>query len=245
MPGTHGLKYDHAIAESYVRHRGVRPEILTPLVEESGIDRGSRVLEVGCGTGNYIIAVQFITGCTAFGVDISEEMLVHAERRESPVSFALGMAERLDFADAGMDFVFTVDVVHHLGGTAEHYREAHRVLAPGGSVCTITHSEEMFRDTLVMSRYFPATIDVNLERYPPVVTLRDDMRAAGFRELREAEVAHPAGISDSGLFASRAYSPLHLIAEDAYERGLARLERDLSAGPIKGTRRYLLIWAVK
>ncbi len=65
MNSARGFKYDRDIAEIYARHRGVRPELLKILVEESGVARDSHALEVGCGTGNYIIAVQFVSGCTA------------------------------------------------------------------------------------------------------------------------------------------------------------------------------------
>ena len=158
------LNYDRDIAEIYASHRGVRPELLKVLIETSRVDRAARALEVGCGTGNYIIAVQFVSGCAAQGIDISEEMLVHAERRDSPVGFSVGTAEFLDVPDGSLDFIFTVDVVHHLGSPADHYREAYRAMAPGGRFCTVTHSEDMFRNTIVSSQYFPETIEINLDR---------------------------------------------------------------------------------
>lgn len=239
------LTYDRDLAKIYARHRGVWPELLKALIEESGVNAETRALEVGCGTGNYIIAIQFVTGCAAWGIDISEEMLIHAQRRDSPVEFSMGTAEFLDAADDSLNFIFTVDVVHHLGQPADHYREAHRALATGGRICTVTHSEHMFRDTLVSSKYFPETIEVNLDRYPPVATLHHAMSAAGFRRVTEIEIAFPAQVSDSGLYARRAYSPLHEIDDDAFARGLERLEADLANGPIKGLRQYLLIWADK
>ncbi len=245
MNSPRGFKYDRDIAEIYARHRGVRPELLKILIEESGVARDSHALEVGCGTGNYIIAVQFVSGCAAQGVDISEEMLVHAQRRDSPVGFSVGTAEFLEVADHSLDFIFTVDVVHHLGSAADHYREAHRAMAPEGRICTVTHSEDMFRNTMVLSQYFPETTEVNLDRYPRVATIHHAMSAAGFRRLREIEIAFPAVVTDSGLFAMRAYSPLHGIDDDAFERGLERLEADLAKGPIQGSRQYLLIWGTK
>lgn len=242
---TPTLTYDHDIAEIYARHRGVRPELLKTLVEESGVNRSSRLLEVGCGTGNYVIATQFVSGCAARGVDISEEMLAHAQRRDSPVEFSVGTAEFLEFADGSQDVIFTIDVVHHLGSPADHYREAYRALAPEGRICTVTHSEDMFRNTLVLAKYFPETIEVNLDRYPPVATLHHAMSAAGFRYLREIQIAFPAQVTDSGLYARRAYSPLHEIEDDAFARGLEQLEADLAKGPIKGARQYLMIWGTK
>ena len=239
------LNYDRDIAEIYASHRGVRPELLKVLIETSRVDRAARALEVGCGTGNYIIAVQFVSGCAAQGIDISEEMLVHAERRDSPVGFSVGTAEFLDVPDGGLDFIFTVDVVHHLGSPADHYREAYRAMAPGGRFCTVTHSEDMFRNTIVSSQYFPETIEINLDRYPPVATLHHAMSGAGFRRLREIQIAFPVEVTDSGFYARRAYSPLHEIDDDAFARGLESLEADLAKGPIKGSRQYLLIWGEK
>ena len=245
MTGKRGLTYDHAVADIYARHRGVRPELLKILIEESGVARESRALEVGCGTGNYIIAVQFVSGCAAQGIDISEEMLVHAQRRDSPVEFSVGTAEFLKIADHSLDFIFTVDVVHHLGNPADHYREAHRAMAPEGRICTVTHSEDMFRNTMVLAEYFPETTEVNLDRYPRVATIHHAMSAAGFRRLREIQIAFPAVVTDSGLYARRAYSTLHEIEDAAFERGLERLEADLAKSPIKGSRQYLLIWGTK
>ncbi len=245
MTTQRGLTYDRDIAEIYARHRGVRPELLKALVEESGVNRESRILEVGCGTGSYVIAVQFVSGCAARGFDISEEMLVHAQRRDSPVAFSVASAEFLEVPDESLNLIFTVDVVHHLGSPADHYRETYRALAPKGRVCTVTHSEDMFRNTLVLSKYFPEIIEINLDRYPPVATLHHAMSDAGFRRLREIQIAFPAEVVDSGLYARRAYSPLHEIEDDAFERGLERLEADLAKGPIEGSRQYLLIWGTK
>ena len=66
------LDYDAAaIAAEYARHRQVHPGVLCDLMETSGLGSGSRVLEVGCGTGNYIKALARLTGCQAHGIDPS------------------------------------------------------------------------------------------------------------------------------------------------------------------------------
>jgi len=245
MVTEQGLTYDRAAAASYAKHRGVWSEILQPLLLNSAIDRGSRILEVGCGTGNYIIAVQFIAGCQAHGVDISEEMLVHAKRRGSPVSFAVGSAEYLDFPDGSLDLVFSVDVTLHLGAPADHYREARRVLAPGGRVLTVTRSEDMLESGAVTARYFPETVTANLTRYPSTDALRGQISDAGFHKIETTEVSHPVEVTNAALYASKARSTLHMIPEEAFQRGLAALERDLEKGPVTGEQHHLILWAVK
>jgi SAM-dependent methyltransferase len=245
MTTEQGLTYDTAIAANYAKHRGVWPEILQPLLENSGVGRDSQVLEVGCGTGNYIIAVQFITGCQARGVDISEEMLAHAKRRDSPVTFAVGSAEYLDVADASLDLVFSVDVTHHLGSPADHYREAHRVLAPGGRVLTVTRSEGMLDTGSVTARYFPETVAANKARFPSSDALRRQLADAGFNAIEDVVVSHLVEVSNAALYASKARSTLHLIPEDCFQRGLAALRRDLELGPVTGEQQHLIMWAVK
>ena len=47
-------------AASYARHRGVNPAVLAALGDRLGAT--ARVLEVGCGTGNYIGALVAGTG---------------------------------------------------------------------------------------------------------------------------------------------------------------------------------------
>lgn len=239
------LTYDRAAAASYAKHRGVWPEILQPLLLNSAIDRESRILEVGCGTGNYIIAVQAIAGCEAHGIDISEEMLAHAKRRDAPVNFAVGSAEYLDFPDGILDLVFSVDVTHHLGSPADHYREAHRALALGGRVLTVTRSEDMLESSAVTARYFPETVASNLTRYPSADALRGQISDAGFDKVETIEVSHSVEVTNAALYASKARSTLHMIPEDAFQRGLAALERDLKKGPVTGEQNHLILWAVK
>ena len=239
------VTYGTEVAANYAEHRGVRTEALEELVRTSEVERRSRVLEVGCGTGNYIIALQKTMGCRCWGVDISEPMLAHARARGDAVTFTPGSAERLDFPDGAFDLVFTVDVIHHLDRPGDYYHEAYRVLAPNRRLCTITDSEDMIRNSAVLTRYFPATIAANLARYPPIDALCADVESAGFRDLSKVEVEHPVEITNIAPYASKANSTLHLIPQEAFERGLARLERDLAKGPIRGKRRYLFVWATR
>ncbi len=63
------------LASEYARHRRINPVVLRELVSIGNIRESSRVLEVGCGTGNYILELNFVTGCPSWGIDPSEQML--------------------------------------------------------------------------------------------------------------------------------------------------------------------------
>ncbi len=238
------VNYD-GLAREYARHRGPLPAVTQALIEGGSLTRDSRVLESGCGTGNYVLALQDAAGCACWGIDRSEEMLAHARARAGDVAFALGDATHLGFADNSFDLVFSVDVIHHIEAKTDFYKEAYRLLVPGGRLCTMTDSEELIRNSMVLSRYFPETVPVNIARYPTVNEHREWMMRAGFREFSEAVVSHPVTVTHSGCYASKANSTLHMIPADAFERGLMRLERDLAAGPVTGLRRYLGLWGTK
>ena len=73
----------------------------------------------------------------------------------------------------------------------------------------------------------------------------DWMVSAGFEDVSESIVSQPVEVSDSGRYAEKAYSVLHLIPQDVFECGLHSLDRDLAGGPIRGVWRYLALWGVK
>jgi len=238
------IDYDQ-IALECARHRKVHPEVLRSLLVESGIDGQSSVLEVGCGTGNYIVAVESAVGCSGWGTDSSREMLAEAGARPGSVTFKVGRAERLPFGAESFDLVFSVDAIHHLDNITAYFREVRRVLKPGGYVCTVTDSEWIIRHREPLAAYFPETVSADLARYPRVAELRDIVHRTGLEETAERMVEFPYLLVDAQAYRDRAFSSLLLIGEEAWRRGLKRMEDDLESGPIPCVYRYLLLWGAR
>lgn len=241
---TRTLNYDQA-ADEYAAHRQIHAGVFQDLCERGRLRVDSSVLEVGCGTGTYVCALVKRLGCAAYGLDPSVGMLAHAYAQSDWVAWVQGRAEALGFADEAFDLIFSVDVIHHVADPAAFYRQTARLLRPGGRLCTVTDSADIIRHREILSGYFPETIEIELGRYPRITQLEAWMAAAGLVVSRTVTVEAPYQITSSQPFSDRAYSSLHLIPEDAWQAGLARLERDLARGPVHGTARYACLWGGK
>lgn len=100
------------------------------------LEPGNRVLDIGCGDGNYTIAAVERTG-VAVGLDRARPMLAAARQRLRGVeglAWVEGDAEKLPFKDAIFDVVLIVTVLCFAHEPGRVLREAFRVLRSGGRV---------------------------------------------------------------------------------------------------------------
>lgn len=92
---------------------------------------GEKLLDVGCGTGNY----RGSFGCEYFGVDINPDYIEKA-RSHLDGRFAVMDCTRLDFESGTFDHVITIATTHHLTDDelVRVVREARRVCKSSGRV---------------------------------------------------------------------------------------------------------------
>ena len=165
---------------------------------------------------------------------------------EKKIHLKNGRAEQLDFSTDFFDFIFSVDVIHHMEGHLEYFQEAFRTLKSGSRICTVTDSEWILRNRQPLATHFPETIEVELARYPRIPYLTRLMRKAGFTDIQDCLVEYSFNMEDIQAFRDRAYSSLHLISEEAFQRGITRLEEELDEkGHIQNISRYTLLWGSK
>lgn len=96
------------------------------------------VLDVACGTGEFerqLLAAQ--PARPIVGVDISAQMLTIAQKKYATypnVSFHLGRASALPFADRSFDSIVCANAFHYFDNPAAVLQEMKRVLKPDGTV---------------------------------------------------------------------------------------------------------------
>src|SRR5919108_6649702 len=103
-----------SFAAAYAEHRQIHPEAFRSLIVGGAVGPLSDVVEVGCGTGNYIVALVEATGCHGWGIDPHPAMLDIARQRTRRVTFTVGRAEALGLPSQSFNLVFSVDVIHNV-----------------------------------------------------------------------------------------------------------------------------------
>lgn len=100
-----------------------------------GVAPGDRVLDVGCGPGNYTRHLAAaVGGDLVIGLDPSRPMLASAARRTvgMNVAYVRGDGSELPFEDASFDAVSCFGTLHLIEDPMKALDEMIRVLAPGG-----------------------------------------------------------------------------------------------------------------
>ena len=112
------------------------------ILSAADITAQDRVLDLGCGIGNILIALAERTDFIhpAAGVDVSPDLIRIGEREiaqaglRDRIGLEVAPATRLPFEDGAFDVVLTSHVLKHLDDEAllTSFREVVRVLRPGG-----------------------------------------------------------------------------------------------------------------
>jgi ubiquinone/menaquinone biosynthesis C-methylase UbiE len=189
-PAGHGITigtprlYDLSAALLFRRRRSYRG-----LLAAGDVQRGARVLDVGCGPGYFARMLAEAVGPegSVSGIDAAPEMIEYANRkarRLSNCSFQTGTAESLAFPEAAFDVVVSSLMMHHLPeeGRLGAVREMQRVLRPGG---TLLLADFRMPQRGVWHLVASLTGHAAMQRrVPPLEPL---VAEAGFTELRSGD----------------------------------------------------------
>ncbi|MBI1751135.1 MAG: arsenite methyltransferase [Acidobacteria bacterium] len=146
---------------------------------------GETVLDLGSGAGfdAFLASKRVGPEGRVIGVDMTPEMIQRAttlagKHGYANVEFRLGDIENLPVADAAVDVIISNCVVNLSTDKARVFREAHRVLKPGG---------RLFVADMVLARPLPEALAQDLDAYGACVAgalLKADylgaIQAAGF-----------------------------------------------------------------
>lgn len=100
-----------------------------------------RLLDVGCGIGNYHPFLAPVVGAVS-GVDVSSACIAKAKERNPAVSYSVYDGDRLPYPDSKFDVTFCVCVIHHVPPDRwqQFVNEMRRVTRAGGLIVVYEHN---------------------------------------------------------------------------------------------------------
>ncbi len=239
-PGRH--------AEYLTLVAGTIAELRAETIEGMALRPGARLLDAGCGAGEFAIelAPRVLPGGEVVGVDASREMVERASRAAaeagSAARFLVADVRALSFDEAAFDAVRCERVLQHLvpSDAATAVRELVRVTRPGGMIqlIDVDHDQtaftasdaELVRRLVVESRADARFPDAGLFVHALLIEagVRDVsviIRGGVFRDLGVFDTVQQLEVSMDGMVASGALAPARADA----------LREDLSARAAAGS----------
>jgi 2-polyprenyl-3-methyl-5-hydroxy-6-metoxy-1,4-benzoquinol methylase len=163
------------------------------------VPRGARVLDVGCGAGEFATALRD-AGAIPIGVDVAQEALRRAGARDASLDLRLWRAgEPLPVEDSWADVAWAGEVLEHVVDVAPWLSEVRRVLRPRGTLLLTTpdHGPGTLLALALSPRRFAAHFEPRSDhvRFFSRRTLRELLDDLGFevtelRSRRSTILAH-------------------------------------------------------
>ena len=193
-----------------------------------------KLLDVGCGTGNYINALKDKVGsCT--GLEFNESMLAAAKAKhkgDDRVNLIQGSAaEEKSFETEVYDVVIMTLVLHHLSMDmqAKALANVQRALKPGGVFWTSSMTPEQVTHGFWFSPLIPQGSALLASKFPGIPLLKRQLTKAGFKLIS-------IDASKETLFSLEQYLNIQGPFDEHYRRSISMwslaTKEELEAGLI-------------
>lgn len=231
-------------------------------LELAGVAVGSRVLDVGCGSGAVTrdVARRVRPTGRAVGLDPSGGLLtVAAELIEREglagwVALGRGDARALPYADSTFDVVLAVTTLVHMPDAERALPELVRVVRPGGRVgvfdldgdgVILAHPDRALTRRIVAAATDHLLVNGWLARRLPALLMDAGLEAIGVRAFTPIE-REPSGFAAT-IAERRAATALRAgaISEDEHRDWLAGLHAEQAAGRFLGGQTHLFVWGTR
>jgi len=142
-------------------------QLLLPLMDWQS---GQSILDIACGTGSLLAAMNNRRQIRGYGIDISERMIENAITRNPGMEFHVSGCENTPLLDCSMDVVTVCAAYHHFPDVTAFAKEATRVLKQNGLI-------------YIADVYAPSFIKALINPFVPLLFKDGDIRFYSPKEI--------------------------------------------------------------
>lgn len=222
------MKIDYNnISETYDNHRSYGHSEIEELIRFGKIETGTKILDLGCGTGNLSAQLFKCIPVDTIGIDKSLHMLEKASKKSLRVLCGDADHSILPFKDNSFDYVIGAYVIHHIKNTMTLIRECYRILNNGALILLTSSHRQIENLHPVLTDFFPSLIDIDKRRFPELTELDDSFQSAGFKSIKHKELIInriPIDMDYLDKVKNKFVSTFHLLSENEFNAGVEKLD---------------------
>ena len=166
------------------------------LLDQAQLHAGQRVLDIGCGTGSFVLLIQQqFPDVEVAGIDPDPKALARAKQKADLAGASLQLerafSDVLPYQDSNFDRVFSSLMFHHLEAKEKiaTLAEVRRVLKPGGSLHLLDFTDHTPSRKFSLMRLFHSHAHLKENTDDHLLTMMSD-----------AGLQNPAKLRDGSLF---------------------------------------------
>jgi SAM-dependent methyltransferase len=222
------IDYSRA-SETYDNTRRCDASVIELMERRGAFAGGTRVLDFGCGTGNYASEIAARFDCEVFGLEPSPEMREKARSKDPGLRIEAGDHCGMPFDTGFFDFIYMTDVIHQVPDLDLLFETLSSRLRPGGRVCVVTESWKQI-ERRWYNAYFPSLSGNEKLRYPDIASIADRAKMSGFAlqsvDVKESPGPHAIDERFLRMVGEKNYSMFRMLGEAEYEAGYGAMRRD-------------------
>jgi ubiquinone/menaquinone biosynthesis C-methylase UbiE len=242
--GNDNILYDN-IGLGYNSTRQADLYITEKLAQLLSPNPNGLYLDIGCGTGNYTIALAN-GGINFYGIEPSEKMLEIARSRNNKVSWHLAQAEQIPANDNMFDGAIATLTIHHWTDINKAFREIFRVLNDNSKFVIFTSTPEQMKGYW-LNHYFPKMLEASMLQMPSFEIIEKAAIETGFVITNTEKYFIQDDLKDHFLYTGKNRPELYFDEEirkgissfstlsnaEEVQNGLSKLRSDININGFK------------
>ena len=188
------------------------------------------ILEAGCGTGNWIKALNN-TQQKILGLDYSLDMLRVSKIDKPELCLVIADATQIPVKDNLFDLIFCVNAIHHFPDKEKFINECKRILLKNGMIAVFGVDPHIDKDWYVYD-YFDSVYKNDLKRFPSLKFLErllekdfGDIKIKTVEKIYNERIG--TEIFEDPFLQKHHSSQLANLSDEDYEKGIAKIKNQI------------------
>jgi SAM-dependent methyltransferase len=224
-------------------------DLIIEIMYKKGIfEKDKKILDYGCGTGNYLYKISQNYECISYGLEPSVGMREKAREKNQELTILAGNHENIPFENNFFDSIFMTDVIHHVSDLNILFKNLYKKIKQNGLICIVTESWKQIGNRWY-NQYFPSLADNERNRYPDIEKIVNCAMGNDFvfdaLDIKKNPEENRIDEIFIKMVEQKNYSMFRILEQKEYENGLKRLKKDLGKTIITKDAEESIIWLKK